>query len=82
MRTLYGLYLRWAGTGSVRASSNPLVRLAARGGLPAANDLATAEAQIAALAPSFDAGFYASWYGITADPVRDYLVQGWREGRD
>ncbi|WP_373323763.1 hypothetical protein, partial [Methylobacterium tardum] len=37
---------------------------------------------VAALAPSFDAGFYASWYGITADPVRDYLVQGWREGRD
>ncbi|MHB2207718.1 glycosyltransferase [Methylobacterium sp. CM6257] len=37
---------------------------------------------IAALAPYFDAGFYASWYGITADPVRDYLVQGWREGRD
>ncbi|MFB0491362.1 hypothetical protein ABIE45_003948 [Methylobacterium sp. OAE515] len=37
---------------------------------------------VAALAPSFDAGFYASWYGITADPVRDYLVRGWREGRD
>ena len=38
--------------------------------------------QIAALAPSFDAGFYASWYGIAADPVRDYLVHGWRQGRD
>ncbi|MCJ2103752.1 hypothetical protein MKK82_33590, partial [Methylobacterium sp. E-046] len=34
------------------------------------------------LAPYFDADFYASWYGITADPVRDYLVHGWREGRD
>ncbi|MCJ2103160.1 hypothetical protein, partial [Methylobacterium sp. E-046] len=37
---------------------------------------------VAALAPYFDADFYASWYGITADPVRDYLVHGWREGRD
>ncbi|MCJ2048883.1 hypothetical protein [Methylobacterium sp. J-070] len=37
---------------------------------------------VAALEPHFDAGFYASWYGITADPVRDYLVQGWRAGRD
>ncbi len=82
MKKLYGLYARWAGTGSVRASRNPLVRLAARGGLPAATDLATAEAQIAALAPYVDADFYASWYGITADPVRDYLVQGWRAGRD
>ena len=76
MKKLYGLYARWAGTGSVRASRNPLVRLAARGGLPAATDLATAEAQIAALAPYVDADFYASWYGITADPVRDYLVPG------
>ncbi|WP_426315281.1 glycosyltransferase [Methylobacterium fujisawaense] len=37
---------------------------------------------IGALAPHVDAAFYASWYGITADPVRDYLVRGWREGRD
>lgn len=67
MRSLYGLYLRWAGTGSVRASSNPLVRLAARGGLPAANDLATAEAQIAALperlnVPAVDEAWYRATY--------------------
>ncbi|MGU3547215.1 glycosyl transferase, partial [Methylobacterium sp. A52T] len=37
---------------------------------------------IGALAPHFDTAFYASWYGIAADPVRDYLVHGWREGRD
>ncbi|MFF9600602.1 glycosyl transferase, partial [Methylobacterium fujisawaense] len=61
---------------------NPLIRLAVRRGLPAANDLVTADAQIATLAPHVDAAFYASWYGITADPVRDYLVHGWREGRD
>ena len=37
---------------------------------------------IAVLAPHVDAAFYASWYGIAADPVRDYLVHGWRAGRD
>ncbi|KAA0122976.1 hypothetical protein CIW48_16225, partial [Methylobacterium sp. P1-11] len=37
---------------------------------------------VSAMAPHFDAAFYASWYGITADPVRDYLVHGWRAGRD
>ncbi|SFV15617.1 hypothetical protein SAMN02799643_06360, partial [Methylobacterium sp. UNCCL125] len=65
-----------------RVRGNPLIRLAVRRGLPAANDLVTADAQIATLAPHVDAAFYASWYGITADPVRDYLVHGWREGRD
>ncbi|WP_246693889.1 glycosyltransferase, partial [Methylobacterium sp. WL18] len=47
-----------------------------------ATDLTSAAQQIAVLEPHFDASFYASWYGITADPVRDYLVHGWREGRD
>jgi hypothetical protein len=65
-----------------RVRGNRLIRLAVRRGLPAANDLVTADAQIATLAPHVDAAFYASWYGITADPVRDYLVHGWREGRD
>ncbi|TXN45613.1 glycosyl transferase, partial [Methylobacterium sp. WL18] len=37
---------------------------------------------VAALEPHVDAGFYASWYGITVDPVRDYLTVGWRAGRD
>ncbi|MGF6582359.1 hypothetical protein ABID82_007213, partial [Methylobacterium sp. PvP062] len=37
---------------------------------------------IAVLSPHVDAAFYASWYGIAADPVRDYLVHGWRAGRD
>ena len=64
------------------AIGKPLGRLTRRGGLPAANDLATAEAQIAVLALHVDAAFYASWYGIAADPVRDYLVHGWRAGRD
>ncbi|MHC2107077.1 hypothetical protein [Methylobacterium sp. CM6246] len=82
MKKLVSLYHRRASTSAVRASSNRLARLAARGGLPTANDLATAHEQIAAVAPFFDAGFYPSWYGITADPVRDYLVHGWREGRD
>ncbi|SDO69659.1 hypothetical protein SAMN05216360_1395, partial [Methylobacterium phyllostachyos] len=82
MTRLYGLYHRWAGASAVRASRNPLIRILARGGLPPADDLATADAQIAALTPHFDAAFYATWYGITADPVRDYLVTGWRQGRD
>ena len=82
MKTLYGLYYSWAGSAGARSSRNPLVRLAARGGLPPANDLTSAAEQIAALEPYVDAGFYASWYGITVDPVRDYLVLGWREGRD
>ena len=82
MKTLYGLYHSWAGSAGARSSRNPLVRLAARGGLPPANDLTSAAEQIAALEPYVDAGFYASWYGITVDPVRDYLVLGWREGRD
>ncbi|MGU3588741.1 glycosyltransferase [Methylobacterium brachiatum] len=82
MKTLYGLYHSWAGSAGARASRNPLVRLAASGGLPPANDIASAAEQVAALEPYVDAGFYASWYGITADPVRDYLVAGWREGRD
>ncbi|MGU3544288.1 hypothetical protein [Methylobacterium sp. A52T] len=82
MRKLYGLYYRWADPGSVRASSNLLVRLVARGSLPAANNLATAEEQIAALTPYAGADFSVSWYGLKADPVRDYLVQSWREGRD
>ncbi|MBE7248130.1 MAG: glycosyltransferase, partial [Actinomycetospora chiangmaiensis] len=37
---------------------------------------------IAALTPHLDTAFYATWYGITADPVRDFLVYGWRAGRD
>ncbi|SEP32142.1 hypothetical protein SAMN02799625_05486, partial [Methylobacterium sp. UNC300MFChir4.1] len=82
MKQIRGLYHRWARSGPVRASGNPLIRLAARRGLPAADDLVTADAQVAALAPHFDTAFYASWYGITADPVRDYLVHGWRAGRD
>ncbi|RUP20060.1 hypothetical protein, partial [Methylobacterium sp.] len=82
MKQIRGLYHRWARSGPVRASGNPLIRLAARRGLPAADDLVTADAQIAVLAPHVDAAFYASWYGIAADPVRDYLVHGWRAGRD
>ncbi|MBP2493705.1 MULTISPECIES: glycosyltransferase [Methylobacterium] len=82
MKRIRGLYHRWARSGPVRASGNPLIRLAARRGLPAADDLVTADAQIAVLAPHFDTAFYASWYGIAADPVRDYLVHGWRAGRD
>ncbi|MBY0254352.1 MAG: glycosyl transferase, partial [Methylobacterium organophilum] len=82
MKQIRGLYHRWARSGPVRASGNPLIRLAARRGLAAADDLVTADAQIAALAAHVDAAFYASWYGITADPVRDYLVHGWRAGRD
>ncbi|MGU3287747.1 glycosyltransferase [Methylobacterium mesophilicum] len=82
MKTLYGLYYSWAGSAGARSSRNPLIRLAASGGLPPANDIASAAEQIAALDPYVDAGFYASWYGITVDPVRDYLTAGWREGRD
>ena len=37
---------------------------------------------VAALEPHVDTGFYASWYGITVDPVRDYFTVGWRAGRD
>ncbi|MCJ2054900.1 hypothetical protein [Methylobacterium sp. J-070] len=66
----------------IRAGSNAVAILAGPRGLLPANDITSAADQIAALAPFFDAGFYASWYGITADPVRDYLVQGWRAGRD
>ncbi|MDF2599275.1 MAG: glycosyl transferase family 2, partial [Methylobacterium brachiatum] len=77
LKTLYGLYHSWAGSAGARSSRNPLVRLAASGGLPPANDIASAAEQVAALEPYVDTGFYASWYGITVDPVRDYLVAGW-----
>ncbi len=66
----------------VRARGAPLLARLAGSALPPAHDLASAEAQIAALAPHLDTAFYASWYGITADPVRDFLVHGWRAGRD
>ncbi|SFM52834.1 Glycosyltransferase, GT2 family [Methylobacterium pseudosasicola] len=82
LKTLYGLYHSWAGSAGARSTRNPLIRLAASGGLPPANDLASAAEQIVALEPYVDLGFYASWYGITVDPVRDYLTVGWREGRD
>ncbi|AYO81998.1 glycosyltransferase [Methylobacterium brachiatum] len=66
-----------------RRLSDPLGRpaaLQARFGAGAGGDL---EARlVAALEPYVDTGFYASWYGVTADPVRDYLTVGWREGRD
>ncbi|EIZ86473.1 glycosyl transferase family protein [Methylobacterium sp. GXF4] len=80
---LDGLFHRWAGAPGTRASHNPLVRLAARGGLPRATD-PTAEAdQLALFAPHFDAAFYASWYGIGGEAaLRDYLRTGWRQGRD
>ncbi|MCJ2099413.1 hypothetical protein, partial [Methylobacterium sp. E-046] len=82
MKTPFDLYRGWAGETRARASFNPLIRIMARDRLPPACDVVSAEEQTAALAPYFDADFYASWYGITADPVRDYLVHGWREGRD
>ena len=82
MKTLFSLYFSWAGSAAARSSRNPLIRLAARDGVPPANDIASVEEQIAALEPYVDTGFYASWYGITRDPVRDYLAIGWREGRD
>ncbi len=82
MKSLYGLYHSWAGSAEARSSRNPLVRLMARGGLPQANDITSMAEQIAALEPYVDARFYASWYGITVDPVRDYLTVGWRAGRD
>ncbi|MCJ2094247.1 glycosyltransferase, partial [Methylobacterium sp. J-072] len=82
MKTLYGLYYSWVGSAFVRLSRNPLIQLAANGSLPPASDIASAAEQIAALEPYVDAGFYASWYGITRDHVRDYLTVGWREGRD
>ncbi|CAA2160582.1 hypothetical protein MBRA_05738 [Methylobacterium brachiatum] len=82
MKSLYGLYHSWAGSAGARSSRNPLIRLAASGGLPPANDIASATQQITALEPYVDAGFYASWYGIAVDPVRDYLTVGWRAGRD
>ncbi|MCJ2087503.1 hypothetical protein MKK88_16160, partial [Methylobacterium sp. E-005] len=66
----------------VRARGAPLLARLTGPALPPAHDLASAGAQIAALAPHVDTAFYATWYGITADPVRDYLVHGWREGRD
>ncbi|MCJ2126423.1 glycosyltransferase family 2 protein, partial [Methylobacterium sp. J-077] len=82
MKILYGLYYSWVGSAFARSSSNPLIRIAASGGLPPASDIASAAEQITAMEPYVDAGFYASWYGITVDPVRDYLTIGWREGRD
>ncbi|WP_238294238.1 hypothetical protein, partial [Methylobacterium longum] len=82
MKKLYGLYWSLASVGLIRASSNAVAILAGPKGLLPANDITSAADQIAVLAPYFDADFYASWYGITADPVRDYLVHGWREGRD
>ncbi|MHC2107084.1 glycosyltransferase [Methylobacterium sp. CM6246] len=82
MKTLYGLYSSWAASAGARASRNPLIRLATGRSLPAASDITSAAEQIATLEPYVDTGFYASWYGITVDPVRDYLVLGWREGRD
>ncbi|MET3485912.1 glycosyltransferase [Methylobacterium sp. 1973] len=80
---LDGLYHRWAGAPDTRASRNPLVRLAARGGLPPSTDPTSEAEQLAALAPHFDAAFYESWYGIGgASALRDYLRTGWRQGRD
>ncbi|MCJ2068979.1 glycosyltransferase [Methylobacterium sp. J-030] len=80
---LDGLYYRWAGAPDTRASRNPLVRLAARGGLPPSTDPASEAEQIAAIAPHFDAAFYESWYGIAGEAgLRDYLRTGWRQGRD
>ncbi|MGH1590671.1 hypothetical protein ACRBEV_22870 [Methylobacterium phyllosphaerae] len=80
---LDGLYYRWAGAPDTRASRNPLVRLAARGGLPPSTDPSSEAEQIAALAPHFDAAFYESWYGIAGEAgLRDYLRVGWRQGRD
>ncbi len=71
---LDGLYHRWAGAPDTRASRNPLVRLAARGGLPPSTDPTSEAEQLAALAPHFDAAFYESWYGIGgASALRDYL---------
>ncbi|MCJ2136756.1 glycosyltransferase [Methylobacterium sp. J-026] len=80
---LDGRYHRWAGAPETRASRNPLVRLLARGGLPAATDPTAEAEQLAALAPHFDAAFYESWYGIGGPAaLRDYLRTGWRQGRD
>ncbi|MDP4005828.1 glycosyl transferase, partial [Methylobacterium sp. NEAU K] len=74
------LRLRW------RQLSDPLGKPAALHARWVGADAAAGavpEARLAAaLEPYFDAGFYASWYGIAVDPVRDYLVTGWREGRD
>ncbi|MDP4025838.1 glycosyltransferase [Methylobacterium sp. NEAU 140] len=80
---LDGLFHRWAGSPGTRASRNPLVRLAARGGLPPCTDPASEAEQIAALTPYVDTAFYESWYGIGGEAaVRDYLRTGWRQGRD
>ena len=72
-----GPVARW-----VRAGGAPLLARLTGPALPPADDLASADAQIAALTPHLDTAFYATWYGITADPVRDFLVHGWRQGRD
>ncbi|MCJ2062672.1 hypothetical protein MKK63_08120, partial [Methylobacterium sp. J-088] len=74
MTLLKALYQSGSISGWARTRGAPLLARLAGPALPPVDDLASADAQVAALTPHVDAAFYATWYGITADPVRDYLV--------